>query len=64
MAREAGSTKATNIVILGAATPFLGMAYEKLEDAIRFTFRNKGEKIIDLNLAALKAGRDFTNQHK
>ncbi|MEI7726741.1 MAG: indolepyruvate oxidoreductase subunit beta [Bacteroidota bacterium] len=63
-AREAGSTKATNIVILGAAAPFLGMAYEKLEDAIRYIFRKKGDKIIDLNLNALKAGRDFTEQHK
>lgn len=63
-AKEAGSTKATNIVMLGAAAPFLGMAYEKLEDAIRFIFRKKGDKIIDLNLSALKAGRDFTDQHK
>jgi indolepyruvate ferredoxin oxidoreductase beta subunit len=63
-AKEAGSVKATNIVILGAASPFLGMAYEKLEDAIRFIFRKKGDKIIDLNLSALKAGRDFTDQHK
>jgi len=62
-AKEAGSTKATNIVILGAASPFLGMAYEKLEDAIRFIFRKKGDKIIDLNLSALKAGRDFTEQN-
>lgn len=64
MAKEAGSTKATNIVILGAAAPFLGMAYEKLEDAIRFIFRKKGDKIIELNLNALKAGCDFSNQHK
>ncbi len=63
-AKEAGSAKATNIVILGAAAPFLGMAYEKLEDAIRFIFRKKGDKIIDLNLTALKAGFDFSNQHK
>jgi len=62
-AREAGSTKATNIVILGAASPFLGMAYEKIEEAIRFIFRNKGDKIIDLNLNALKAGRDFAVQN-
>jgi indolepyruvate ferredoxin oxidoreductase beta subunit len=64
MAKIAGSTKATNIVILGAASPFLGMAYEKLEDAIRFTFRKKGDKVIDLNLAALRAGHDFADQHK
>jgi indolepyruvate ferredoxin oxidoreductase beta subunit len=62
-AREAGSTKATNIVILGAAAPFLGMAYEKIEDAIRFIFKKKGDKVIDLNLAALKAGHDFTSRN-
>ncbi|MCX6279779.1 MAG: indolepyruvate oxidoreductase subunit beta [Bacteroidetes bacterium] len=64
LAKEAGSAKAANIVILGAASPFLGMAYEKLEDAIRFTFRKKGDKVIELNLAALKAGHDFANKHK
>ena len=64
MAKEAGSTKATNIVILGAAAPFLGMEYVKIEDAIRFIFRNKGDKIIDLNLSALRARRDFAEQHK
>ena len=64
MAKEAGSVKAANIVILGAAAPFLGMAYEKLEDAIRFIFRKKGDNIIELNLSALKAGRDFTDRHK
>ena len=63
IAKEAGSSKAANIVILGAASPFLGMAYEKIEDAIRFTFRKKGEKVIELNLNALKAGRDFANNH-
>jgi indolepyruvate ferredoxin oxidoreductase, beta subunit len=62
-AKEAGSTKATNIVILGAASPFLDMDYSSLEDAIRFIFRKKGDKIIDLNLTALKAGREFTEQH-
>jgi len=63
LAKEAGSTKAANTVILGASSPFLGMAYEKLEDAIRFIFRNKGEDIITLNLNALKAGHDFAQQH-
>ena len=63
LAKELGSLKAANIVILGAASPFLGMAYEKIEDAIRFTFRKKGDKVIELNLNALKAGRDFANNH-
>jgi indolepyruvate ferredoxin oxidoreductase beta subunit len=63
MAKEAGSVKAANIVILGAASPFLGMAFDKIEDAIRFIFRRKGDKVIDLNLAALKSGSEFARSH-
>ena len=62
LAKEAGSTKAMNIVILGAASPFLGMTYEKLENAIRFIFKKKGDDIIQMNLKALKAGRDIAEQ--
>ncbi len=63
LAKEAGSTKAMNIVILGAASPFLGMTYEKLENAIRFIFKKKGDDIIQMNLKALKAGREIADQH-
>ncbi len=62
IAKEIGTLKAANIVILGAASPFLDMQYEKLEDAIRFIFRNKGEEVIKKNLQALKAGKDFTER--
>jgi indolepyruvate ferredoxin oxidoreductase, beta subunit len=63
IAREIGTVKAANIVILGASSPFLDMQYEKLEDAIRFIFKRKGEDVIAKNLSALKAGRDYT-QHQ
>ena len=63
LAKEVGSTKVANTVILGAASPFLGMEYGKLEDAIRFIFRTKGEEIIALNLKALKAGRDLADKN-
>jgi indolepyruvate ferredoxin oxidoreductase beta subunit len=62
VAKEIGTMKAANIVILGAASPFLGMKYERLEDAIRFIFRNKGEEVIHKNLLALKAGKEFTER--
>lgn len=63
LAKEAGSAKAANTVILGAASPFLGMDYTLLEDAIRFIFRAKGDDIIQLNLKALKAGRNIADKN-
>ena len=63
VAKEIATIKAANIVILGAATPFLEMNYEKLEDAIRFIFRKKGDDMITKNLDALKAGRKFADAH-
>jgi indolepyruvate ferredoxin oxidoreductase beta subunit len=59
MAREAGSLRSANMVILGAASPFLDIAYDKLEDAIRSIFGRKGEDIVNVNLKAMKAGKDF-----
>jgi indolepyruvate ferredoxin oxidoreductase beta subunit len=63
IAKDLGSGKAANIVILGAASPFLGMEYASLTEAIRFIFQKKGEEMINKNLAALNAGRDFAQQH-
>lgn len=62
IAKEVGTAKAANIVILGAASPFLQMQYEKLEAAIRMIFRSKGDDVINKNLQALKAGREFSEK--
>jgi indolepyruvate ferredoxin oxidoreductase beta subunit len=62
IAKDNGSLKTANIVILGAASPFLGMEYEKIEDAIRFIFKNKGIEVIGQNLNALKAGKEIAEQ--
>jgi len=58
IAREAGSSRAGNIVILGAASPFIQIPYASLEDAVRKLFEKKGEEIVEINLKALKAGRE------
>jgi indolepyruvate ferredoxin oxidoreductase beta subunit len=60
IAREAGSVRSGNIVVLGAASPFISIPYHTLEKAIRKLFQRKGEDIVEVNLKALKAGRDFT----
>ncbi|MCF8227471.1 MAG: indolepyruvate oxidoreductase subunit beta [Bacteroidales bacterium] len=56
MAKDLGSVRATNIVVLGAAAPFLELAIEKLENAIRSIFKTKGKEMIELNLNAFRAG--------
>jgi indolepyruvate ferredoxin oxidoreductase, beta subunit len=63
IAHELGSAKSANMVVLGAASPFLEIDYNKLEDAIRTIFGSKGEEIIQLNLDAMRAGRKFAKEH-
>jgi indolepyruvate ferredoxin oxidoreductase beta subunit len=62
IAKEMGSTKAGNMVILGAASPFIEIPLKSLENAIYKLFFRKGEEIVDLNLKAFRAGRDFTGK--
>jgi indolepyruvate ferredoxin oxidoreductase beta subunit len=59
VARDTGSSRSGNIVILGVASRFINIPYESLEDAIRKLFGRKGEDIVEVNLKALKAGRDL-----
>jgi len=62
IAKEIGSVRAANIVMLGAATPFLGIEYSKIEDGIRRIFGRKGDEVVQMNLAALKAGYDMAQR--
>jgi len=58
IAKEAGSLKSVNMVILGAASLHIDLTFSSLEDAVRKLFSKKGEEIIDLNLRALRKGRE------
>jgi indolepyruvate ferredoxin oxidoreductase, beta subunit len=58
IARDAGSVRSGNVVILGAASPFIEMPYNSLENAIKQLFSKKSKDVVDLNLKALKAGKD------
>ncbi len=57
LARQCGSVKAANIVLLGASAPWLGMPEETVEAAIRELFEPKGEKVQELNVKAFRTGR-------
>jgi indolepyruvate ferredoxin oxidoreductase beta subunit len=45
------------MVILGAASPYIGLPFESLEKAVRKLFARKGEEVVETNLSALRAGR-------
>lgn len=64
IARQVKSPRSSNMVMLGAASPFLDVPYESLEEGIKKIFGRKGEKIVQLNIDALKAGREFAEQHR
>jgi indolepyruvate ferredoxin oxidoreductase beta subunit len=60
IAKECGSARAMNMVILGASSPFINIPFQGLENAVRKFFSRKGEDIVELNLKALRAGLDFS----
>lgn len=62
IAKDLGSPRSSNIVMLGAASPFIDIPYEALEEAIKEIFLRKGDKIIEANINALRAGREFTDK--
>ena len=57
IAKEVNNPKGTNMVVLGAASKYLRIDIEKLEDAVRSIFGKKGDAVVDANIAALRAGR-------
>jgi indolepyruvate ferredoxin oxidoreductase, beta subunit len=61
IAKASGSVRSGNMVILGAASPFIDMTFQSLEDAVRELFGKKGEVIVQTNLKALRAGREWSD---
>jgi len=64
IAKEVGSTKASNMVMLGAASPFIDIEFSKIEDGIRTIFGRKGDEVVNMNLEALRRGRQFALENK
>ncbi|HET9570014.1 MAG TPA: indolepyruvate oxidoreductase subunit beta [Bacteroidales bacterium] len=62
IAKQVGSIRVANMVMLGAATPFLGITFEEIENGIRRIFGRKGADVVDLNLKALAAGKKIANE--
>lgn len=60
IAKDCGSPKASNIVMLGAAADHIGLTWNSLVKGIEMVFSRKGSEIVEANLRALEAGRQFS----
>jgi indolepyruvate ferredoxin oxidoreductase beta subunit len=58
LARKAGSARATNMVMVGAASPVLPVSFETIEHFVQAVFASKGTNVVEINMRALHAGRD------
>jgi indolepyruvate ferredoxin oxidoreductase beta subunit len=58
LARTAGSARASNMVIAGAASCLLPLKVETMEHFITTRFAGKGERVVRQNLDAFHAGRE------
>jgi len=57
LAKEAGSPKAQNMVMLGAASPHLILEEANLKEFMRVLFEPRGEKMAEMNMDAFDLGR-------
>jgi indolepyruvate ferredoxin oxidoreductase, beta subunit len=64
IARNLKSPRSANMILLGAAAPFIKILEPKnLVDGIRNIFDGKGETIMKINIEAFNAGYDFAQKH-
>ena len=57
LAKEAGTVKAQNIVLLGAASSFLILKEKSLLGTIETLFRGRGPTVLEANLRAFELGK-------
>lgn len=62
VAKEVASVRASNMVLLGAAAPFIDIPVEKIEKAIETVFSAKSAAIVEMNIKAFRAGLDIARK--
>jgi len=61
-AKDLGNSKATNIILLGAASSQLPLSDNSLQEAIKTLFKRKGDKVVNKNLEAFNKGKEITTE--
>ena len=63
LAKAAGSARAANMVMVGAASHLLPVKVETMEHYIESVFKRQGDQIVEAHLKAFRAGREvFTRE--
>jgi len=62
IAKDLGNSRATNIVLIGAASSMLPLSEESLLNAIKSLFERKGERIVKKNIEAFFKGKEIANE--
>lgn len=60
MAKNLQAPRSSNMILLGAASPFISISQKLIEDEIAAFFSRKGEKIVESNIKAFREGRAYT----
>lgn len=63
-AKEIGNPRGINMVITGAASVFIDIPFEKMEEGIHVIFERKGEDIVRKNLEAMRFGRRYAEENR
>ena len=62
VAKNIGSARSSNIVMLGAGSPFIDLHPESFEKGIEQIFQRKGVEVVHINIKAFYAGREIAEQ--
>ncbi len=63
VAKKLGNSKVANMILLGAASSLVPLKELSLQNAIKNLFKNKSEKIIQLNLEAFDTGKELSKNY-
>lgn len=60
MAKNLQAPRSSNMILLGAASPFISISQKLIEEEIAAFFSRKGEKIVESNIKAFREGRAYS----
>ncbi|MCD6331674.1 MAG: indolepyruvate oxidoreductase subunit beta [Bacteroidales bacterium] len=63
IAKKLGSPKSSNMVILGAAAPYIGLTPDQLHMGISRVFNRKGAEVVEANIHAFDEGLKWSHHY-